>query len=196
MSIKLFNVKIVITFWFSLAISTMLFTDKTGLIIPTILAVFIHESAHILAMKIKKCTPKEIILMPGAVSIVNNNFCEIKTDNFILLSGPLANILFFAVFYLLYWFSKAEIFAVYGVVQLIIGCLNFMPAKGLDGGSLIYNFALKISTVSFANLLLNITTLTTIFILTFLGVSFLISDGNLSLIILAIYILILYVVKR
>ncbi|MEE1278456.1 MAG: hypothetical protein UHE86_05280, partial [Acutalibacteraceae bacterium] len=71
MEIKFLGTNVKISFLFVAFITIMIFIDKTGLVIPLILAVFVHESAHLLMMKKFGVSPKEITLIPGGIQIVN-----------------------------------------------------------------------------------------------------------------------------
>ncbi|MBR6693769.1 MAG: hypothetical protein IKL62_02335 [Clostridia bacterium] len=192
MTLKLFGIKIKITFLFSAIICLMLFIDRTGLIIPLFLAVGVHELAHLFAMKGLGCAPGEIELIPGSIKIINPQRYNRKKENIILLCGPLSNLLLFALFYLGYSFSGYRQLAVFGVVQLVVALFNLLPARGLDGGALLYNFLLKITTVTRASLLfLIISVFTGTFFLTFAMISAFSGSINPSMIILGIYIIIL-----
>ncbi len=153
MILKLFGIKIKVTFIFSALICLMLFIDRSGLAIPTVFAVTIHELAHLLAMKKLGLAPKEIELIPGSIKIINPKRYDRKKENIILISGPLCNIALFLVFYLIYIQIGSFIFAKWAVVELIVGVFNLLPAKGLDGGALLFNFLISITSATKANLL-------------------------------------------
>ena len=192
MTVKFLGLKIKITFLFSALICLMLFIDRTGLIIPLMLAVSVHELAHIAAMKMLDCAPSEIELVPGSIKIINPQKYDRRKENIILLCGPLSNLLLFIVFYLGFVFCGYTRLLVFSTVELVVALFNLLPAKGLDGGALLYNFLLKITSVLRATLFfLIISVFTGTFFLSF-GILCAVS-GNLnpSLIILGLYIIIL-----
>ena len=197
MRIRIGKTEITVTFAFAAILALMLATDRTGLIIPTALAVFIHEAAHLLTMSVFGCAPLEIILTPGSIQIIKNGINSLKNENKILIAGPLSNIIFFIIFYLVFYATESKQVLQFAAVELIIGLFNLLPAKGLDGGALVYNFALKIKNTYFAELVLNVTTLTTVVCLIFLGVTlFLRGQGNISIFLIALYILIFSIIKN
>lgn len=192
MIFKLFGVKIRITFLFTAILCFMLFIDRTGLILPLFLAVFAHEAAHIFAMRILKCAPHEIELIPGSIRIINPQKYSIKKENIILLSGPACNMILFAVFYIIFLLSGSIFLLNSAAVQLIIGAFNLLPAKGLDGGQLVYNLFAKRLPVATA--ILVYTVLSALVGSAFLAyglVSIIRGEVNLSVFILGIYIIIL-----
>ena len=143
MSFKIFGVRIKITYFFSAIICLMLFTDRTGLAMPVLFAIAAHESAHIFAMKKLGVAPKEIELIPGSIKIINPQRFRRKIENIILISGPACNFLLFVVLCAVYRFSGSISFAKWAAVELIIAAFNMLPAKGLDGGSLLFNFLIS-----------------------------------------------------
>lgn len=197
MRINIFNTRITVTFWFAAVLAVMMLTDKSGLIIPTTFAVLMHETAHIVAMNFLGVAPKEIVLIPGSIQIFETGVSEIKTENAILLSGPLCNIVFFLIFYGLgFWLQKVRLM-VYGAVQLVIGVFNLLPAKGLDGGSLIYNIVLKRKNVCGARTAVKLTSIFVVFCFVLVGTVMLLNgEVNISFYIIALYILIFSILKN
>ena len=175
----------------------MLFADKSGLIIPTAFAVFSHEAAHIIAMNVLAVAPKEIVLIPGSIKIIKRGLSNLRSENIILFAGSLINLLFFAAFYGVGYFLDNIRLMIYGVVQLVIGVFNLLPAKGLDGGSLLYNIVFKYKSESSAETAVKISSLGVVFLLVFVGTFMLIGGSvNLSFYIIALYILIFSVLKN
>ena len=69
MRFKLFGTDIYISFLFASVITLMLLFDKTGLILPLLFAVFMHEIGHLFMMYIRLAAPKRIKLIPASVQI-------------------------------------------------------------------------------------------------------------------------------
>ncbi len=98
MRFRLFGTEIYVSFLFCAVIAFMLATDRTGLCIPTIFAIFIHETGHLFAMWVCECQPKSIMLVPASVKITRA-FPKVKNGEIIIaLSGPLSNIVIFYLF--------------------------------------------------------------------------------------------------
>lgn len=189
MNIKFFGVKIYISYLFVAIITLMLFFDRTGLIIPLGIAVFFHETAHFVAMKKLKCAPSEILLIPGSVRIQSKSNYNLKNDNIVLLCGPLSNILLFAFLYIFGFYRNAA-------VQLVVGVYNLLPAKGLDGGSILYNFLIKKTKLSYAKIIYTVVSLCVGLAFIVLNLFFVFAKNmNLSFLIFGIYIIVYTLVK-
>ncbi len=171
-------------------------TDRSGMIIFMCIAVSLHEMAHLAAMYISGCTPNSITLIPGSVKITRKMGDFPKKEAVISLSGPIASIAVFAVFFMLYSIFKAEWLLSFSAVNLILGVFNLLPAWGLDGGSSLYCLLVKFISITRAKMILNICTLSVAAVLGFIGWRILCaSSGNFSLIILALYLLLSVLVK-
>ena len=192
MSLKVFGVKIKVTFVFFAIICLMLFIDRSGLALPTIFAASMHEAAHLLAMKKLGCAPNEIELIPGSIKIINPKRYNRKKENIILISGPLCNMLLFLIFYLFYMQSKNIVLAKWAVVELIVGFFNLLPAKGLDGGALLLNLLISIISAVKANFIyICISVFTGTFFIIFGAMGALSGFINPSITLIGVYILIL-----
>ena len=115
MNFKLFGINFKISFVFTVFLAVFIATDKTGNIIPFLLATFFHELGHLICMALLKATPSEIILELGTIRIVEEN---IKTKNetlLILLSGPIINLILFLTFIN---FNSQSLFAIASVLGL------------------------------------------------------------------------------
>ena len=69
MKIRFLGTEIYISFLFMALICIMLATDRTGLLMPTLFAVLMHEIGHLFAMWLLDCEPKQIRLIPASVQI-------------------------------------------------------------------------------------------------------------------------------
>lgn len=197
MSIKILGTEIKISFLFVASVTTMIFIDKTGLVIPLLLAVFLHETAHLVMMKRYRVSPKEVLIIPGGIQIVNYHTIPRKIENKILLAGPLSNIIFFAVFLGLYFVSKSILLLRFSAVQLVVFLFNLIVAKGLDGGSLFYSICADKFGENLAEIFLNVFSFLNALFVALVGVYYLINGSvNISIFILAIYIFVFTLIKN
>jgi Zn-dependent protease len=90
--------------------------------------------------------------------MVGSAFCTAKESISIALAGPIVNFLFTVVFYSLGVYFDNVLLAAFGVVQFLVGAINLLPVKGLDGGTVLTvllekyckrNVALIVKLVSF-----------------------------------------------
>lgn len=196
MVIKIFGTKIKITFCFVAMLSLLILIDKSGYILPMIIAVLLHEAAHLLTMCIVGIAPREILLIPASVRIVRGVAVKTSHELAISLSGPLMNFVGFFVFYLLYIILGKNKLLDFSVINLLIGAFNLLPVNGLDGGIILKKICECFMSQEKANLTVNITAILLGVVLIFLGVKFFaINGGNFTPIILSIYLILSVIVK-
>ncbi len=196
MKIKIFGTKIYITFYFFAFLTLLVLTDKSGYFIPMVLAVVIHEAAHLLAMRLVGCAPKEIVLIPASIRIVRGIAVKNSHEIAISLSGPLANTVFFCIFYLCFILFSHNKLLDFAIINLLIGAFNLLPVKGLDGGIILRKICEIFMSEQKAKLTVNFFALVLAILLIFLGVKFFkSSSGNFTPIILGIYLILSIIIK-
>ena len=140
MRFKFFGTEIYISFLFCATGCFMLAVDRTGLIIPTLFAVFVHETGHMLAMWAADCQPKAIRLIPTSVQIVRGFSPKKYGELSITACGPAANLVIFFTLFVNYLIFKSEQSLVFSIINLVIAIFNLLPVSGLDGGTLLAIF--------------------------------------------------------
>ena len=196
MAFKILNTKIHISFVFAALICFMLATDRTGYLIPCMLAIILHELGHLFTMWLFECSPKEIKFVPTSIEIVRSFSAKPYGETIIAVMGPVVNLFISQIFYINYLIYEKNSFIVFSLLNLIIGLFNLLPVKGLDGGTILFNITAKKKNLETATKLLSIVTLIFGFIiLTF--AFFLVFNGsfNPSIFIIAIYLLISAIIK-
>lgn len=196
MRIKLLGTEIYISFLFAAVVTIMLATDRTGLILPALFAVIIHEIGHLFAMWVLECAPKQIKLIPASVQIVSSFSKKYKNDIIIAASGPVTNFVLFFTLYINYISFKNELTLYYALLNLIIGIFNSLPVKGLDGGTILFSILAVKTDYNKASLTIKIITfiMAALILITaiFLTIK---SKINISLYIIGIYLLISSIMK-
>ncbi len=196
MKFSVLKTKIEVSFLFIALLSLVILTDTTGLIIPTVIAVILHEFSHLLAMYYFGCSPKKIKIIPAAIEITRD-FCQKNSQEIIIsLAGSVANILTFLITYFLFFKGKNIIFLNFAVVNFVIGFFNLLPLKSLDGGNILFKILCFKLSAEKSERILNIIN----FIIGLAGILvgvFLIINGkiNLSVIIMSIYIILSVIIK-
>ena len=176
-------------------LSALLFMDKTGFMTVSLLAVLVHEAGHILMMKRLNCAPSYISFNFSGMLISGVKFCSVKENVLIAISGPLANFLFSVLFYCFYKSDLAFCFAVFSAVQFLVGALNILPIKGLDGGTVLREICLSIFKknggiiFSFISIIAASAVLVVGAVITFKN------NDNPSLLLLGLYLIILNLLK-
>lgn len=199
MSIKLKDCRIYISFWFVTFLAVAAFLDKSGYVWCAVLASFIHELGHIIAMSIKNRLPKNVNIGLFNVSIVDKfHFTrDYSQDVFILLAGSVFNFISAVLMYLLFMIieSQAIVFLLFS--NLLVGIFNLLPIYALDGGSILLLFlSLKFGQEK-ANLFVKLVSFIILIPLAFVGFLILLqSYYNFSLLIISCYLIFLLVVRK
>ncbi len=187
MRINIFGIKLTVSYLFCATLCIMMLCDRTGLFIPMLISVFIHESGHLLLMWIFDCVPTEIKLIPGSVQICAP-VCDSKPSVLISLAGPFANIIIFAIVFVSSIMFRDNYYITFALVNLIYGAFNLLPLAGLDGGSALEEVLVRKKGADFARKTLNtVTVCAAVFALSvavFLSIA---GRSNYSAYILALY---------
>lgn len=196
MKFKLLGTEIYISFLFVAIVALMLTTDKTGLALPCLFAVAMHEIGHLFAMWLLESAPKSIRLIPASVQITRSMSTRYKNDIIIAFSGPMVNLAFFITLYINYLAFKNETVLYFALINLIIGFFNLLPVTGLDGGTILFSVIAKRYDISKAMLTLRIITLVLASAVLFLAVSLTIRGQlNITVYIVAIYLFMSVLIK-
>lgn len=188
MKIKLFGTEIYVSFLFCAVLCFMLVIDRTGLIIPTLFAVFIHETGHLLAMWAADCQPRAIRLIPTSVQIVRGLSPKKHGEAAITICGPIANLVIFASLLANYLVFESLQSLKFAILNLVIAIFNLLPVQGLDGGTLLTLFIAKFTNIYKAESIVRIITVIFAFVVFLLGVYLWVSGTvNISVFIVAIY---------
>ncbi len=196
MKFKFLGTQIYISFLFVAVVSLMLATDKTGLALPTLLAVTMHEAGHLFAMWLLESTPKSIRLIPASVQITRSICTKYKNDILIALAGPAVNFALSLTLYINHLAFKNETVLYYSLINLIVGVFNLLPVTGLDGGTVLFSIIAKKWDINKAMLTLRIVTLVMAASVLFLAVSLTMRGQiNVSAYIVAIYLFVSVIIK-
>jgi Zn-dependent protease len=168
----------------------MLYVDKTGLMLPTAMAIILHEAGHIIGLWVFKSKPERINLRVGAVGISGRFWLNSKQEIVMLFMGPFLNILLFICLFSVFAVLKQVFCLKLAFVMLVVGIFNLLPIIGLDGGDIlkiILTGRIKNKTV---NHILYLVSIITIFVIVVCGFFVLLdTKSNISLILMGIYLL-------
>ncbi|MBQ3012540.1 MAG: site-2 protease family protein [Clostridia bacterium] len=149
------------------------------------LAALLHEAGHILAAKTQKIKLKEIKFgIFGAKIETDERLISYKSEFFLALAGPLANLVAAAIIFAVSRASEVsavELFekasellesgqsdawgylGFFAVSSLIHAVTNLVPIEKLDGGRVLYCAVAAISNERFAERVLSVTTAISLF---------------------------------
>ncbi len=189
MTFKILGVKFVISYFFMTALLIFIANDKSGIFIPLLFSVCLHELSHLAFLCLFGVKIREISLVPGSVGI-NHTELDTKAEKLIcLFAGPLSNMLASAVFRIL---RLDTLF----IINLLLSVLNLLPARGLDGGSIVCAFLEGKLSHDRINLILKL--LSFVMALIVVGVFFILlynNSVNYSLLLFALYLIIPFFMK-
>lgn len=195
MKFKLFGTEIYISFLFMAVITLMLATDRTGMVVPTLFAISVHELSHLFAMWVLECAPTSIKLIPASVQITSPMTKRYRNDIVIAICGPLANFILFLTFFLNFLAFKNKLVLYYALINLLIGAFNALPVCGLDGGTVLKCILAKKHGPDKATVIVKIITLVIAVLIIFTAIILTVKHKfNISLFIIGIYLFIMSII--
>ena len=192
MRFRFFGTEIYISFLFSAVIAFMIATDRTGLVIPTLFSVLLHEVGHLIFMWIFECEPKSIKLVPASISITRGISAKKYGDLLISLAGPMVNLIMFCSLYVNFLITKSAFSLDCALINLAFFIFNMLPVSGLDGGTVLkIILSKKFKDPLKAERIVRIITLAVGLLVGIIGITLIINgELNISVFIVAIYIII------
>lgn len=195
MRFSVFGVIIDITVPFAVVIAFLLIMDNSGLMSASLFAVVSHEIGHLLTMKYIGCAPRSVKFTASGVLICGTSYCSVKDNVVIALSGPIVNFVFALSFYCFNLIIDSRLVLVYSAVSLLVGLVNMLPIKGLDGGTICFAVLNAVCTEK-AAFLFKLVSLLTAFVMITLGIIVFVTNfSNPSLLLLGLYLIILNIIK-
>jgi len=128
--------------WLILVISAIAFTSAgiinwdMEFVLFLLVAIFIHELGHLLAMKIFKYKNLKMLFLPfiGGVASGKSDDQDGYKIAMISIFGPLVGMLSCFLAVLLWYFTKEEVFIRFASLSLFLNVFNLLPLIPLDGG--------------------------------------------------------------
>lgn len=196
MSFKILGVRFLCTVPFCVLLSSMLLLDTTGYMLLSLLAVAAHELGHLLAMWGLKSVPKEVRLSVYGVTIFKSPYALPKQELLVAAAGPLANLLFAILLGAIYGLWKVERVGVFAMIHLVVAGFNLLPARGLDGGTLLLAALQSPLGQQEGQKVFSVLSILFAGVVAAGGVTLLFAgSGNLSLLCIGVYLLILNIFK-
>ncbi len=197
--VKILDCIFTITFPFMVIITGLLLVDNNYAILQGGFAALIHELGHIFAMILRSCKPKEIQFRAFDINIIDEkeSVRTYRDDIFILLAGPMFNILFSGLFYFIYSISGNKTFLFSVSENIFLAVFNMLPIESLDGGQIlnsILSIKFKVKTVYLLTTAVSFIVILPIFALGFYIL--LRSKYNFSLLLLSCYLMSILVLKH
>ena len=189
---KWWGIHFCISRWFPAAVIAMLTFDETTLAAQCLLASFVHEGGHFLAMAAVGDRPARLCFGVFGMRVERRPDSSLGYGRAALVSvaGPVANLLCCVVLWL--W-GSAEAAFIHGV----LATFHLLPVLSLDGGEALYSLCCLVSTEHRAHTVMLIVSAVVLFPLSALGFYVLLQTGyNFSLLLLAVYLIALLIFKE
>lgn len=175
-----------ISYSFIALLCFLYFIDSSGVFIYFLIASFIHEIGHILAIYIcgGKIHSLKLSVLGANMDYSFSNITSYKTEIFINSAGILINIV------------TAILFSYLGIntlagASIILAIFNSLPIMPLDGGKILTNIFSYFYDPYISEIILYIVSIILAFILLILGVYILIiSKYNISILLIGVFMLI------
>lgn len=129
---RIFGVAVRAEFSFITVCALMCTINNGSMLKNSLCAAVIHETAHMLAMLIIGVGLNSITFHGCGVRIhPEDKLLSYGKEIVILVAGPATNLI---MFFILYYYNVNEAAA----AQLILGLMNLMPCRNLDGGGVLH----------------------------------------------------------
>ena len=199
MQFKFGNTRIIISFTFFALIIILISLNKTEFLYSTIIFAILHEIGHLLALKHFKISIEEfkVSLFGGNIKILNNNKIQYYQNAIISFCGPLVNLFFFVLFYLLNIFLKNKFINEIYVINLVLAAFNLLPFYNFDGGKILTSILMNFLQEKTVNYIITITSFIILIPFTYLAVYiFMLDSKNFYLLVSAVLMLLTIIFKK
>ena len=155
----------------------ILWNDRTGVSLLTLLAALLHEGGHFLAAWLMRIDMRAMRLnFLGARLEITGRMLSFGEEWLLCAAGPIASLLG-AMMAALFWKASpaAEIFS---CASLVLGVLNLLPIRSFDGGRMLECALYVWTDARFATAILRGISFTFLFLLWSVAVYFLLRAGE------------------
>lgn len=178
---RLCGVRCRLSLLFPALVTALLLWRPDGLAVSCLLASFIHEGGHLLAMLLVGVPPQRCTV--GAFGLrldLDNTLVGYRKNLLISVAGPLVNGVSAA---LLFWMGRSDAAA----VHLMLAGLNLLPASALDGGELLHSSVCLLGMEPLADAVLRFTSALVLLPLATVSLWLCIREQNPTLLIVSVY---------
>ncbi len=189
MKLRLGKVDITVGYEVAAVMSAVLLLDRENRMICCFLAALLHESGHLLMMRLNHVSVRGLRLRLFDVLIEADAPKSFRADVLITLGGPVMNLLCFLLF--------RPLDMKLSLPHLALGVFNLLPVMSLDGGHLLVITLERRFSPRVSGTLLRITTFLFILPLMTAGIYILLNSGyNYSLLAISLYLTAVLLLKK
>lgn len=117
-----------------------IFFDNSKVILFSLICAILHETGHLLCMRLYGCSPHCINIGLFDVAIKDNEF-EIRYSGkhlLVLFAGSAFNFIVATLFAIIYACSRNADVKLLCLTNIYLGVFNLLPVYGLDGGNILF----------------------------------------------------------
>lgn len=119
--------------------TAIIIADRSFSVVICFCAALMHESGHIIALRLCGYVPEKISLTLFDIAITDSGKAlrSFRSEVFVTLAGVAVNFLSSAAGFLVYSIERNEYLMMFISVHLVLGLFNSLPVSGLDGGQVL-----------------------------------------------------------
>lgn len=181
-----------LSLFFPAAVIALMSFDDGNFILLCLLASFLHEAGHALAMLIVRDRPRRVTVGIFGICVERDrgHYLGYRSQALVSLAGPIVNVCCFTLF----WWLHQPIAA---VIHAGLALFNLLPVSSLDGGEALYALLCVRMCEEKATSISRAVSLAVIFPLAVVGFWLLLSEThNFSLLVMSGYLLLLLFFKE
>ena len=138
-----FGGRLRISVFFLLLLAVISFSVDAVYFYIALLGAFLHEAAHIIAMKSLGARVERISVYPfGADIKADTGGLSCAAELVTAAAGPLVSLLLCALAFLFYYRTQGLYLLAFGLSNFLFFAVNIFPVRGLDGGRMLFSFLL------------------------------------------------------
>lgn len=140
MSFCIGKLKLELSFPLVALMTAVIIFDTTMSIIVCFIAIILHESGHLIALRHYNSFPEKIKLTLFDIAIIDNKKYSRSTKDelVVVLAGVLINFISALIFYILFQYFDLNFFKNMYISNLSLGIFNILPIDTLDGGQALF----------------------------------------------------------
>ena len=160
-----------------LLLVVLILTDRTRVVLLTLLAALLHECGHLLAAKLMRIPMRGVRFdLLGVRLEIGGRMLSYGEEWLLAAAGPLTSLLCAAVAALAWRVSL--LFQIFSCASVVLGALNLLPIRTFDGGRMLECCLTAFWGVRVAQRGLAVTSVTFLFLVWAVSVYFLLRAGD------------------
>lgn len=199
MNFRIGKLQFEVSFPLVAVMTAVIIFDTTLSVIVCFIAIIIHESGHLIALKRYGSFPEKIKLTLFDIAIIDKKRYNrnIRQELVVVLAGVIMNFIFAFVFYVFFRFSGIVFFKNLYMSNIALGVFNILPVDTLDGGQAVLLFLSSHFSINRSMMILDIISFIILIPISCIGfLTLLQSKYNFTLLLTALYLIAIILLKH